>query len=210
MSIAALFSLSFALGLTGAMSPGPMLTAAVAQAARKGPFSGPLLVLGHSVLELALMFLIALGLGSLLNSKAFFALISFLGGTLLIYMGVAAMRSLKGYSLSIGTDRKNGRELPPIISGVVLSVSNPYWFIWWITVAAGYVMFAKTLGLRALFAFYTGHISSDLAWFTFVSFSVHFGGKYLKAGFLKGVLFVCNFFLILFGLYFLINGVRFF
>ena len=207
MSLPALFSLSFALGLTGAMSPGPFLTTAIAQTARRGPFTGPFLVLGHAVLELPLMFLIALGLGTLLNSKSFFAAVSFIGGPVLIYMGASAMRGLKGYGLSAGAEPKMS-NLHPLISGVVLSVTNPYWFIWWISVAAGYVMFAKALGLRALFAFYTGHISSDLAWFTFVSFSVYFGGKHLWGGFLKVVLFVCNLFLILFGLYFLVNGFR--
>ena len=208
MSIAALFSLSFVLGLTGAMSPGPFLTAAIAQSARRGPWAGPLLVLGHGVLELALMLLIVLGLGSLLDSKLFFASISFLGGPILIYMGISAIRGLKDYALfAEAGPGKTG--LHPIVSGVVLSVSNPYWFIWWISVAMAYVMFAKTLGFNGLFAFYTGHISSDLAWFSFVSFSVHFGGRYVRTEVLKVILFACNLLLIFFGFYFLVNGFRF-
>ncbi len=190
------------------MSPGPMLTAAIAQSAGRGPFAGPLLVLGHSVLELALMLLIVLGLGSLLGNRLFFALASFLGGPVLIYMGISAMRGLKGYALFAETAPK-GAKMHPAVSGVVLTASNPYWFIWWISVATGYIMFARTLGVYGLLAFYTGHISSDLAWFSFVSFGVHFGGKYLKTGVLKVILFACNLLLVLFGLYFLANGFRY-
>jgi threonine/homoserine/homoserine lactone efflux protein len=208
MDIPALFSFSFLLGLTGAMSPGPFLTTAITQTAKRGPFAGPLLMLGHGALELILVVLIVAGLGDLLDNRLFFAFVSFLGGPILIYMGVSALRGLKRYTLSGGAGPK-AAELHPILSGIVLSVTNPYWFIWWVSVATGYVMFAKALGgLQGLIAFYTGHISADFAWFGFVSFSAHFGGRFLKPAVMKVILVACNVFLVLFGLYFVANGFR--
>ena len=208
MSIPALFFLSFLLGLTGAMSPGPFLSFVIAESARKGRHVGPQLVLGHAMLELALVLLIVLGVGSLLTRKPFFAIVSFLGGAVLVYMGIGAIRGLGKYTLSPEAGPK-GTDLHPVLSGIVLSVSNPYWFIWWLSVAIGYVMLAKSLGLSALIAFFTGHISSDLAWFSFVSYGIHLGGRHLGTRVLKTVLLVCNLFLICFGAYFLVNGFRF-
>jgi len=208
MSIPALFFLSFLLGLTGAMSPGPFLSYAIAESARRGRRVGPQLVAGHAVPELAIMLLITLGLGGLLMRKPILAVISFVGGVLLIYMGIGALRGLKGYALGRASAPEGPRPLHPTLSGIILSLSNPYWFIWWFSVAIGYVMLAKSLGLAALIAFFTGHISADLAWFTFVSFGAHFGSKRAGTRVLKGVLVICNLFLIIFGAYFLINGFR--
>jgi threonine/homoserine/homoserine lactone efflux protein len=207
MSIPALFFLSFVLGLTGAMSPGPFLSYAIAESARRGRRVGPQLVAGHALPELAIMLLITLGLGGLLARKPILAVISFVGGVLLIYMGIGALRGLKGYTLGAASAPK-GARLHPTLSGIILSLSNPYWFIWWFSVAIGYVMLAKSLGLTALIAFFAGHISADLAWYTFVSFGTHFGGRRAGTKILKVVLLVCNLFLIFFGAYFLINGFR--
>lgn len=207
MSILALFSLSFALGLTGAMSPGPFLSMAIGQATRRGPSAGPLLVLGHGLIELVLMIAIVVGLGGLLQTKPFLILISFVGGPILVLMGVVALRGLKEYTFAADPGVRNA-GLHPAVAGVVLSISNPFWFIWWISVAVGYILLAKDLGFYGLVAFYTGHVSADLVWFSFISFGVHFGGRYIKPTFLKYVLFVCNLFLVFFGLYFLVNGFR--
>jgi threonine/homoserine/homoserine lactone efflux protein len=207
MSIPALFFLSFVLGLTGAMSPGHFLSYAIAESAKRGRRVGPQLVVGHAVPELAIMLLIVLGLGGLLTRKPFLTAISFVGGALLVYMGIGAIRGLKGYALGAASTPR-GPHLHPTLSGIVLSLSNPYWFIWWFSVAIGYVMLAKSLGLSALVAFFTGHISADLAWYTFVSFGAHFGGRRIGTRVLKIVLLVCNLFLIFFGAYFLVNGFR--
>jgi threonine/homoserine/homoserine lactone efflux protein len=207
MSILALFFLSFALGLTGAMSPGPFLSMAIGQATRRGPSAGPLLVLGHGLIELALMVAIVAGLGSLLQTRLFLILISFVGGPILVLMGVSALRGLRKYAF-VADPGAQSTGLHPTVAGVVLSVSNPFWFIWWISVAVGYILLAKNLGFYGLVAFYTGHVSADLVWFSFISFGVHFGGRYIKPTVLKFVLFVCNLFLVFFGLYFLANGFR--
>jgi hypothetical protein len=44
----------------------------------------------------------------------------------------------------------------------LVSPSSPYWFIWWITVGMGYVMFAGNLGMAGILAFFIGHILSNL------------------------------------------------
>ena len=161
------------------------------------------------MLEITLVALIVFGLGSLLHSRGLFALISFLGGAVLVSMGVGSLRGLKTYALSGGTTGRGGRELHPVLSGIVLSISNPYWFIWWLTIGMWYVMSAKALGASGIIAFFAGHISSDLAWYSFVSYGIHLGGRFLNTRVIKALLFTCSLFLVLFGLLFVAEGVRF-
>ena len=204
MTLAGLFSIGFVMGLTGAMAPGPLLSIAVSESARRGGFVGPLLVLGHGILEFVLLVLIVAGLGKLLTNPTVFTVMALAGGAVLVIMGVGTMKGLKNYRLE-GVS-PSSRRLHPIWAGIVVSVSNPYWFIWWLTVGTGYVVFARTLGLRGVLVFFLGHILSDLAWYSFVSYAIHFGGRLIRLPVIKGILFVCSLFLIAFGLFFIIRG----
>ena len=50
-----LFFSSIVIALSGAMMPGPMLTVVVTETPRHGARAGPLVVLGHGILELVLL-----------------------------------------------------------------------------------------------------------------------------------------------------------
>jgi threonine/homoserine/homoserine lactone efflux protein len=208
MSLAGLFSVGFVLGLTGAMAPGPLLTVTIGESARRGGIVGPLVVLGHGILEFTLLFLIVFGLGKVLHNEIIFAVIAFVGGIILIYMGYDTIKGLKGYSLAGPTDTKS-RGVHPVVSGIVVSLSNPYWFIWWLTIGMGYVMFAKEFGLAGILAFFVGHILSDLVWYSFISYGIQLGGRYVSIRIIKSILFICSIFLIFFGCFFLVKGYYF-
>jgi len=47
---------SFIVALSGALMPGPLLTLTVGEAARRGFWAGPLIIVGHALLELALAY----------------------------------------------------------------------------------------------------------------------------------------------------------
>jgi threonine/homoserine/homoserine lactone efflux protein len=208
MNIFSLFSTGFILGLTGAMAPGPLLTITIGESARRGGIVGPMVVLGHGMLELSLLFLIVFGLGNILHNELIFSIIAFVGGFILIYMGCGTIKGLKHYQLQ-NAPAGQQKGFHPIISGIVVSLSNPYWFIWWITIGMGYVMFARGLGIKGIFAFFTGHILSDLLWYSFISYSIQFGGKFLSMKAIKAILLACSMFLILFGGFFIVKGYRF-
>ena len=55
---------SFVVALSGALMPGPLLTVTVGEATRRGFWAGPLIILGHGILEMALVLLILAGVGS--------------------------------------------------------------------------------------------------------------------------------------------------
>jgi threonine/homoserine/homoserine lactone efflux protein len=208
MNLLSLFAVGFILGLTGAMAPGPLLTVTISEATKRGGLVGPTLVLGHAILELALLILIVLGLGSILHHPTIFGVISLVGGVVLVLMAVSIVRGLKGYTVA-GPISGETRGLHPILSGILVSAANPYWFIWWLTVGMGYVVIAKGSGLAGIMAFFGGHISSDLAWYSFVSYGIHYGGRWLSIRMLKAILFVCSLFLLLFGIFLLYKGWEF-
>ena len=58
------------IGFTGAMMPGPVTTLIVTETARRGFIAGPLITLGHSLLELAMVVALVFGLGDLLKQNA--------------------------------------------------------------------------------------------------------------------------------------------
>jgi len=208
MSLFSLFSVGFILGLTGAMAPGPLLTITISESAKRGGIVGPMVVLGHGILEFALLLIIVFGLGNILNNKVLFSVIAFIGGIILIYMGYSTIKGLKGYTLSATpTERRQG--IHPVFSGIVVSLSNPYWFIWWITIGMGYVMFAKGFGIKGVLAFFMGHILSDLVWYSFISYGIQFGGRYANTKIIKAILLVCSLFLIVFGVLFIIKSYKF-
>jgi len=208
MSMLSLFSIGFILGLTGAMAPGPLLTITIGESAKRGGITGPMIVLGHGILEFILLILIIFGLGSILNNEIIFSSIALGGGIILIYMGYGTIRDLKNYQLSVNPPDLH-KGLHPVISGIVVSLSNPYWFIWWITIGMGYVVFARESGIKGVFIFFVGHILSDLVWYSFVSYGIQFGGKFFSIKVIRIILLVCSMFLMFFGCYFIFKGYKF-
>ena len=208
MGLWSLFAVGFILGLTGAMAPGPLLTVTITESTKRGGRVGPLVVLGHGILEVVLLVLIVFGLGSLLASRALYTVFSFCGGIVMICMSIGIIKNLRKYRITASTQAPK-QGLHPVIAGIVISLSNPYWFVWWLTIGMGYVMFAKGLGPAGILAFFIGHISSDLVWYSFVSYGIHLGQKYVNSRVIKGTLFVCSLFLVFFGLFFIAKGYQF-
>jgi threonine/homoserine/homoserine lactone efflux protein len=123
-------------------------------------------------------------------------------------MGYGTVKGLKTYQIS-GKVESEDAGLHPVISGIIVSLSNPYWFIWWITIGMGYVIFARELGIYGVVFFFLGHILSDLLWYSFISYGIHFGGRFFSIKIIKVILFICSLFMMLFGLFFILKGLQF-
>lgn len=204
MSIAAIFITSFFVALSGALMPGPLLTATVAYSARRGAWAGPLVVLGHSLLELVLLFLLLLGLEKILAFPLFMKIVSLLGGVVLVWMGMDHVLHFKKARIGPGKGNARGPAHDPFWGGILISVANPYWIIWWVTIGLAYVNRALHYKALGLTAFFLGHILADLAWYTFVSFTFSRGGKFLGEKAYQVILLVCGLFLAAFGLFFIL------
>jgi threonine/homoserine/homoserine lactone efflux protein len=150
---------SFIVALSGALMPGPLLTVTVGEAARRGFWAGPLIIVGHALLELALVILLLVGVGAWLHRPAVLGLVGVLGAGMLGWMGLALMRASRHSRLEFDPQADTG--LHPILAGVLLSLANPYWLLWWVTIGLGYVMFAAQYGSMWATSW---PISSGTAW----------------------------------------------
>ncbi|MBN2440502.1 MAG: LysE family transporter, partial [Spirochaetales bacterium] len=91
----------------------------------------------------------------------------------------------------------------PVVGGIVTSMSNPYWWIWWASIGSAFwVNFnISTDNVPGIVAFFLGHEAGDLAWYVFISFIIFFGRGFINKKVYLVVLFLCGLFMILFGLY---------
>jgi len=101
------------------------------------------------------------------------------------------------------------QSIPLELTGILVSLSNPYWTIWWATIGLGYITVAYNQGIGALITFYLGHISADFLWYALVSLGITSGKKFISDKVYRGILLVCGFFLIGLAVYFIYSGVKF-
>jgi threonine/homoserine/homoserine lactone efflux protein len=218
MGLLPLFLTAYLVGFSGAMMPGPVSAVTLAQSTRRGFWAGPLVTAGHAVMEGLLVLALALGLGGLLSRPGIVAAIGSVGGLMLLWMGTGlALHAWqdKGRESPTAPDRNQtpaaaavplAGQLAPVPAGMVTSIANPYWFLWWATVGASYVFLGLEQGVLGLAAFYSGHILSDLSWNSLLALV----GTALSRGRLYTLLFLlCGLFLWGLGGYFLWMGARF-
>jgi len=199
-----IFFTSFFVALSGSLMPGPLLTYCIAESLQRGAKAGPWIILGHGLLELALLAALFWGLAPLLVNQSVFGWIALLGAMVLIWMGYGMVKSFFRLDplpwLELEKSSKPGRSL--IWGGVVMSLANPYWSLWWASIGLTYVLYAARFGPLALVVFFVGHILADLAWYCLLSVSVAQGRQRVGAKFYHQLLGLCGLFLILFALAF--------
>jgi threonine/homoserine/homoserine lactone efflux protein len=210
LALIAIFITSLLVGLSGAMMPGPVLTITISESYKKGFWAGPLIVLGHATLELALVIGLVLGLSKIFKSEYITGSIGIVGGLFLLWMGWDILRSAIKKEVSFNPQSPEKEPaFGPIVAGITVSLSNPYWVLWWVTVGASYVIWSLRYKLLGLTSFYSGHIMADLLWYSFISFAVVAGKKVLSDQIYRGILVVCGLFLICLAVFFIYSGIKF-
>jgi threonine/homoserine/homoserine lactone efflux protein len=196
---------SFVIAFSGAAMPGPLMTVTISESAKRGFISGPLLILGHSLLELALVILLMYGLAPLLKQDWVFAAIAIIGGVMLGFMGTGMLRSFP--SLSIHEDIHTARGPHLVLTGILVSVSNPYWSLWWATIGLGYVLFCARYGAVGIVFFFIGHCLGDLVWYSAISLAMARGKRFLNDRHYRALIGTCGVFLLLLAVYFTWGGI---
>ena len=193
---------SFLVALSGALVPGPLFSVTVAESARRGAVAGPLIIIGHGILELSLVILIIFGIAPFLGAPLTRTIISMIGGLVLVYMGYRLVRDARNMRLSAAGEGTM-RGIHPVFSGIIGSILNPYWLIWWVTIGMGYLVSSLKFGMLGVAVFFIGHITADLGWYSFISFAIAKGRRVIGDKGYKVLLYSCGTFLILFGIWFL-------
>ncbi|MDP2861950.1 MAG: LysE family transporter [Desulfobacterales bacterium] len=213
-----IFSFSFLVALTGAMAPGPLLTYTIiksAKTAKRGYLMGIWIIAGHALLEMGIIIFLLLGFSFVLKNIFVVRAIGIAGGLILVYFGGSILRDLYLGKISVSfLTSDNGQNNSssgtvnrglenPVAGGIMISMSNPYWWIWWATI--GFAFIAQfEISFREwpkLVAFFLGHEAGDLIWYLTVSFLAFFGLRRLNKKVYYGILAFCGVFMILFGIY---------
>lgn len=210
-SFVAAFLFSFGMAIGAVLTPGPVTTAIISQSPRLGWITGPLVSIGHALLELLMVLLITLGLSGILGAPAVKNAIALLGGLLLLWMGGNMLFGVLKGKLRLPEVNTQDEKLDygkMLGIGVISSLTNPFWYAWWMTAAAVYLLQARAVGLIPVIGFYLGHISADFLWNTALS-TVVGGGKKLMTNYVySGLISVCSLFLIYLAFKFLVTGIN--
>ena len=209
MELVTLFFLSFGVGFSGAMMPGPLLAVDIAETPRHGWQTGPIISIGHALAEIAVVVALALGFVALAENEGLARVISVVGGGALIVMGLMmgydALKQRVTYEAEKG-DRRSQHRLAG--KGIVATLSNPFWFVWWATTGLAFVVKSLKFGVIGPVVFYFGHIMSDFVWYTVVSVLLWRGKNLIMGKGLKILILGCAAFLLYLGASFIIDGVN--
>lgn len=196
-----LFLLSAAgISLSGVMMPGPLTAATIAKGYQEQK-AGIFIALGHAVVELPLIALIYFGFSHFFMSSQVKSVVGLAGGSMLILMGLMVLRN-------IGKTQTEAVALPysALVTGIVLTGANPYFFLWWATIGMALVVTASSFGVFGLLVFAVVHWSCDLVWLQLISTSV-FRTKHLWSEKVQRLVFgVCAVALMGFGVWFCVSA----
>jgi len=188
-----------AISFSGAMTPGPVLAVAITNSYHSWK-AGPLIAIGHGIVEIPLMFLIFFGLTRYLKVAWMKVLIGVIGGIILIYLGIKMIKDK-----AIQTKIKENPSYNPLMGGIVTTAANPYFFIWWITIGSALILRSVEFGLKGFMIFIPTHWLCDLGWYFLVSLTIyktrHLWGRKLH----ETLLGICGLVLLGFGVYFIVS-----
>jgi threonine/homoserine/homoserine lactone efflux protein len=196
-------ALGFMVGLSGVTFPGPVLVYVMQQSLTNGLKSGFFAIIAHALVGVIMAILImTTGITTLFGSPAFSVYIGLVGGLSLIALGVA----LSLHSPYDNQTIVSGGHLPqyshPFLGGLIVSASNPQFFLWWAVIGLPSVMLAHDLsGTVGLYGWTMGILASIFLWYGGISFLASRGKKHLPSRVVLVVSLTSGCFLIISGMY---------
>ena len=190
------------ISLSGVMMPGLMFGVALAKSL-KSPWAGAQMALGHAVIEIPLILLIYFGFARFSQNDVVQLVLSILGGGMIIALGIGMFRARVELV-------QKGKDLPhsAFIAGILTSVLNPFFLLWWATIGSMLVMRFLDFGIAGLVVFIVVHWLCDLVWLSFVSNLVYrthslWGRKVQERLFIAGSLLLAGF-----GSWYIVSGIQ--
>lgn len=218
------FTVTFLIGLGGAMSPGPLLTYTLMksiEAKKKAFFVGIFISTGHFLIEFTLILVIMFGLGPLLENNIIFIIIGILGGGILVFFALQILNEIRkgnvdtsfleisSESQGIESVKPKGKfyEKHPIIGGILFLMSNPYWWLWWVTAGLSIILENK-VSFQDFSSFMGLIIGKELGvyiWYTFIATAAGLSSRFLTKKVYLGILLACSLFMLGYGVYLFIS-----
>lgn len=194
---------SFGLALSGALVPGPLLAVVVAQVARQGVRAAWLAVAAHSFCELWVVLGLHTGVLKVMTTGHAVTAISGVGAAALLVLGGLTARVAFGNGAGEAHARPGGVGVAaPLTAGLAATALNPYWLVWWATVAPASMVQLRVASAAAVAVFYVAHIAGDFAWYVPVAMGLRAGQRRFSGRLYRGVLLASAAFLVALGVWF--------
>jgi len=196
---------------SGALAPGPLFFANVAQGTKSGAKSGLAFSVAHSILEFGLVVLLALGLIKITEEPATKSTVQLVtgvvGGIALIVFGflqISEFISPKSHASEKGIiSTKN-----PLLLGFVLTGLNPYFIVWWLFTGVQLISLAIDFASWAgVIIMYVAHVWMDYAWLTATAYFAKKGTNLVSGKGYRVVMILFGAALVLFGVYFILSSI---
>jgi threonine/homoserine/homoserine lactone efflux protein len=182
--------------LSGVMLPGPLTAATIAKGYNEKN-AGVFIALGHGIIEIPIIALIYFGFATYLTIPIVKQATGVAGGLLLVIMGLMIF-------LTFRKPVAGSVSLPynSLVTGIVMTGGNPYFFLWWATVGVALITGAVAFGIYGLVLFTLVHLSCDIIWTQIVSMTV-FRTRHLWTPGMQRIVFgICALVLVGFGIWF--------
>jgi threonine/homoserine/homoserine lactone efflux protein len=198
---------AFVVALSGAMAPGPYLTVTITRTITRGRLSAALMLVGHAALEGLLLVGFAFGLQNFLTRPTVASILALVGGVVLLWMGQGLLRGAVKGTIALATDAPAAESrLGPVLHGAAVSLSNPYWTLWWATIGVKLASDALAIGWMGVVAFFIGHELADVVWYGLVIVGVSSGRRLLSDRLYRVIIGACAVFLLYLGIRFALDG----
>ena len=188
------------ISLSGVLMPGPITAITLAHGSSK-PYAGAMVAVGHGVVEFPLILGIYFGLAMVFKIPLVKVLIGIFGGGILLWMAVDMLRRYQVEGIK--TEEK---KISSFSAGILLSVGNPYFLVWWATVGANLVLRSIEFGILGLVLLLFVHWFCDLFWYQFLSWLSFQGGRFFGRKLQMVVFIICGLAMLYFGLWFITDA----
>ncbi len=190
------------ISLTGVMMPGPMFAVTVVKSYRS-PWAGPMMALGHAVIEVPLILLIYFGFAHFFESDIVQLVLSIAGGGMIIWLSIGLFRARAEV-----VHGEKDLSYNATTAGIITSGLNPFFLLWWATVGSMLIARVVDYGAGGLTAFILVHWSCDLLWLSLVSVLIYKTQKLWDKRLQEGLFIVCSLILAGFGVWFIVSGIQ--
>ena len=187
---------------SGVMAPGPLFAANIAYGLKEGTKSGVKMAIGHTIVEFPLVILLGIGVFSLEIFPEFRILVSIFGAVTLFAFAAMQIRTV----LQGKKDNTSKPKQGPLVTGIVLSVLNPFFILWWLTIGFKLILDAMLIwAFAGILIVFVLHIWMDFAWLGIVSFLASKSSKIISNKNYKVLMTGLSIMLIYFGIVFLVD-----
>jgi threonine/homoserine/homoserine lactone efflux protein len=200
---------------SGVISPGPLFFANLVYGSTQGINSGIKMALGHTIVELPLIIILASGLStfsSITTSNLVSKLISLSGGIVILVFSavqiVAFLKKKNGEKKNIYFNTDNKKD--PFIIGSIFSALNPFFILWWLTAGLKLIsdsldLYGFAMGIVVVFSF---HIWMDYSWLAVTAHLISRGTLIFRSKYYPILLLTLNAALIYYGISFIVTGLN--